>query len=575
MLGSVQDALERALAAGKSGAATQRDVLEAEELLEDAYGRNSAAGDDNVADVRNAYAVLFATLYEPQLIPGVCILLCLLTRRPQIRASRLRRLLELRRKYPHDGDIYALLDTYAAFIPDTLVPDRRGGPPMDDGVRRRVLANWASDHALIVPNTQGRLRQVNVHGRRSTSLALQTVQITYLCGTGQTDSSLAAVNDVYGACLAASLGHVLAAAFLRHQTESGTVDDVPLFDPRTCGALDQAASLCECIGEAPPTIFRFLTHVVQSMSVRAVQCLTDGEPMSIWEAAWRPSVAAFARMVAILRRCEWTDVYQRILRPFVYLATLDGVSDSLSAMILRSLTRLYRFWRASGPINELRSIIIELEQAVLVDGVPSLTLCDAACTFHQVLGQLGDQDTTKDTYPLPFYLLVSPIGLSGSLVTLARVCEMVLHVRPVGADVMIVALVELLWSGRAFGVLQQQGLVVDGKVACDGSTFAALRSAIDGAVPVGLIASLSHGALLAPLFERFVNEILLAPANTRGIFVRAPITPSALKPARHSGLPPHMQYADVRIAFLTWLSKRSAPQILQLLQTSLPSLRGS
>lgn len=522
--------------------------------------------------LESSYAVLFSLLEEP-LLPGLCVLLSMLTRRRHVQAFRMWRVLELGEKYPHDRDIYTLIDTYAVYIPNVLIPERRRDVARPDShISRRVLSNWAS---CPCPPVHAQFHDLHVDKSESFSLAHRAVHLAYLCGRGKPSLPLNTLDDAYGECLAASLGHILAAAFLQRQAETDTVNDVPLFDPSTGGALEQAATMCERLGEVPPTMFRFLTHVVQSMCVRALQFIDSGEPLHTWEAAWHSCVVDFGRMVAILRWSPWEDVSPCILRPYCYLGTLDGVSDGLSAHILNSLTQLYAAWRTLGEAPALREMILELEQSLLVDGVPSLSLCNAACALHGAFGKVGDPDAGKLAYPLPFYLLVSPVGLSGSIVTLAHVCGMILQLRNSGADTMVLALVELIWSGRAFGVLQQQGVIVDGIVACDGSTFAALRGTVNGPVPFGLVGSLSHGALLAPLFERFVNEILLAPANTHHIFVRVPITPSALRPARNSGLPPHMQYADVRIAFLTWLSKCGAPQILQLLQVFLPSLRSS
>lgn len=463
----------------------------------------------------NAYAPLFCLLDEPDILcvaanrPRICILLSMLTMQKDVRTFRIRKLcvvadrLDMRRKYPRDRDVYMLLNTFSIYVPTILVPERQDGIQLEWTVRRRVLANWAT---CQLPQVLGRLRDITADKQQVISLTSQSVQIAYLCGRTLPVMSLEDANDLYGEVLAASLGHVHATSYLKYETEVDTINDVPLFDPRNSAVLDQAATMCDRIGEVPPTLFRFLTHVVQSMCVSAVRCLEACTAMSTWEATWRPSVGHFARFVVMLRNCNFADIESRILRPFVYLGTLDGVSDGLSAVILRSLGALYRSWRVHGTVPRLREMLLELEQAVLVIGVPSLSLCDAACFVHSMIGDAGDHDALQCTYPLPFYLLVSPVGFSGSLVTLAHCCEMVLRMRRVGADAMVVALVELLWSGRAFGILQQQGVAVDGGVACDGSTFAALRAAVDTPnAPSGLIGSLSHGALLAPLFERFVN----------------------------------------------------------------------
>ena len=107
-------------------------------------------------------------------------------------------------------------------------------------------------------------------------------------------------------------------------------------------------------------------------------------------------------------------------------------------------------------------------------------------------------------------------------------------------------------------------------MTCDRGAMAVIKQACDELriVPFVLVASLSHGALLAPLFEQHCNTVLLP-----GHDIRAPIIPSALRGARGAGgLPEHVQYADIRRGFLEWLAGRGAPHLLALLEAFVPSL---
>jgi len=256
---------------------------------------------------------------------------------------------------------------------------------------------------------------------------------------------------------------------------------------------------------------------------------------------------------------------------------MDGVSDVVSAMLMRVLVHALEGWRnldAPGT-QALLACLVELQDALLLDGDPSIAMYVETLHLHAVVPQAG-------TFPCPFIQLATPTAMQGSILTLDRLCAHVLQMRRSVlasephtldahvVDAMATALIDMVWSGRAFGQFVQRGLVVDGVMTCDRGAMAVIKQACDELriVPFVLVASLSHGALLAPLFEQYCNTVLLP-----GHDIRAPITPSALRGARGAGgLPEHVQYADIRRGFLEWLAGRGAPHLLALLEAFVPSL---
>ena len=546
--------------------------------------------------LRRAYTPLFFCIEDTVLLPAVCRILCVLTTRAHVRAYRIRKLLALRRASPQDAELYALLDLYAAYVPDLLQPGHQApGASMtacptlrtDD----RLLRTWASSlDEFRLPSTLPGLGPAS-----SSSCVPLCTWLAAAVGAGMEAPPSAAagdlvadIDDAVGSLAAGTLGRELALAFVEKQRRSHGAAvaaagpaDTPLFDPAASAVLWRLHERLGPLGDVPSSLHGFLTHVVQSACADAVRCLNasqvDAEPLAQWEAAWAPAVEASVALVARLRPAPWLQVYKTLVRPLCYLATMEDVSDSLSAGVFDALVQLYLRWMRSGAESAapLKECLLELEEALLVDGFASLPVYEAAFAFHRGLGAVDPPAARCALYPFPFFSFACAPAMTGSVVLLERAFELVLALRASASapdaagmrelDEMTTLLVEMVWSGRAFATLQQRGLSVDGSLACDGGSFVALRQVCDNfrIVPFGLIASPSHGALLAPLLERYVNEVLLAESGAPHIAL--PITPSALRPARQHGLPPHLQYTDIRLRFFEWLGECGAPALVRLL----------
>lgn len=457
------------------------------------------------------------------------------------------------------------------------------------------LVRWARTlPALVLPEmVPGLCTHV---GDSSLSCVPQFLHLAALVGAGSRTTQLAALNHEIGARIAASLGRLLAVNHVYrlrqhpHARDARAPGDVPPFDPVASVMLDQVYVRCAQLGEVPPSLFAFLAHVVHSAGADAVARLKNGTDagLAAWEDAWRPTLVALARLVGLVHAVQWSDVFVPLLRPLCHFATMDGVSDDVSARIVRGLVQLLLHWSRRAPHDAaardagdaLFPWLLELEEALLMDGDPSLPIYHAALELHAASLAARGADAVAALYPFPFYVLASPPALHGSIATLAPLCGMVealrgkaqAHAVPAApVNEMLLALVDLVWSGRAFGSLLQHGLAIDTHRAIDPQTIAALKHACDArrVVPFVLVGSLSHSALLAALFEVYCNEHLLTGEHA---FVRAPITPSALRPVRAHSLPAHVQYTDIRIQFLHWLAARGAPQVWQLLHATVPSL---
>lgn len=507
-----------------------------------------------------------------------------------------------------DPYLYALLDTFATYYPGLLLPverpasrTRRGGTA---GRQNRVcLRHWAQTLGqLHVPDM---VPGLCIHVGDSTQSSVpRLLHLALLVGVG---SRRGMQESEVGARLAASVGRLLAVNHVyrrrqhRHrygespkQSAMGP-NDVPLFDPVASVMLDQLYVRCSHLGHVPSTLLSFLAHVVHSVGADAVVRLQDeGEgALAAWEEAWRPSLVALARLMSLIPPMPWEDLFPPLLRPLGHLATMEGVSDATSGVIVRGLISLLAHWAEPRWATEalaqkgaaaLFPWLLVLEDALLMDGDPTLPIYHAALALHSTAVALGGEAATSALYPFPFYILAVPPAMTGSIATLSQLVGIVARLREhvqqsstpaAPVNEMILALVDTIWSGRAFGSLLQHGLTLDGHLVMDAGTVAAVKQVCDAQriVPFVLVGSLSHGALLAPLLEVFTNEVLL-PANGHP-FIRAPITPSALRAARQHGLPAHMQYTDIRAAFLHWLAERGAPSIETLLQASVPSLKGN
>ncbi|WFC96917.1 hypothetical protein MBRA1_003583 [Malassezia brasiliensis] len=498
-----------------------------------------------------------------------------------------------------DRALYALLDTYATFVPALLLPVERPASHTRRGGQATALSDvrlvrWARTlPALVVPEmVPGLCTHI---GDSSLSCVPQFLHLAALVGAGSRTTQLAALNHEIGARIAASLGRLLAVNYVYRLRQDPDARDtrapgeVPPFDPVASVMLDQVYVRCGQLGGVPPSLFAFLAHVVHSVGADAVARLKNGTDtgLAAWEAAWRPTLEALARLVGLVHAVQWNDIFVPLLRPLCHFATMDGVSDDVSARIVRGLVQLLLRWarapheQAARDANDaLFPWLLELEEALLMDGDPSLSIYHAALELHAASLTARGAEAVAALYPFPFYILASPPALHGSIATLAPLCGMVealrtqaqAHAVPAApVNEMLLALVDLVWSGRAYGSLLQHGLAIDTHRAIDPQTVAALKHACDARriVPFGLIGSLSHSALLAALFEVYCNEHLLTGEHA---FVRAPITPSALRPVRAHSLPAHMQYTDIRIRFLHWLAARGAPQVWQLLHATVPSL---
>ncbi|PKI84349.1 hypothetical protein MVES1_001597 [Malassezia vespertilionis] len=562
------------------------------------------------AVLERAYGALFSCLDESAIQEALCILLCCLTRRGHVRAFRIRKVRTLYAGSARDPGLYALLDTYATYYPALLLPVEQ---PASHTQRERqshasatfalCLRHWARSLAqLVLPDI---VPGLCIHaGDATQSRVPRLLYLALLLGVGMPHHEAPqrdAVDQDIGARIATSLGRVMAVNHVYQIRQQKRVnarleDDVklgpgqiPCFDPIASAVLDQVYLRCAAINNVPPTLFTFLAHVVQSMGADAVERLRDGQ-IAEWERVWYPTVVAIARLFSRLHPAPWDELVGTLVRPLCHLATMDGVSDLMSATVVQGLVRLLEHWSCTAPhaqdrICALRQWLLELEEAVLMDGDPPLPIYHAALDLHLALARTGCKEGTHAFYPFPFFLLAMPSAMAGSVATLARLCQIVLLLRTAvmqtahaldvdAVNAMLLALVDMLWSGRAYGAIMQHGLRIDGQIALDYGTAQALKQAADACriVPFVLVASLSHSALLAPLFEQFCNTRLLPPAQQRP-FLRGPITPSALRPARAFGLPANLPYAEIRVQFLAWLAERHAPEFSQLLQATVPSLQ--
>lgn len=500
-----------------------------------------------------------------------------------------------------DRALYALLDTYATFCPALLLPVERPASHARRGGRGHTLptarlVRWARAlPTLALPDmVPGLCTHV---GDSSLSSVPQFLHLALLVGAGSASTHLPTLDHEAGARIAASLGRLLAVNHVYRCRQQPTPRDaraseIPPFDPVASVMLDQVYVRCAHLGHVPPSLLSFLAHVVHSAGAEAVAQLKaggDGASLAAWEAAWRPTLVALARVLGRLAPVPWADVFAPLLRPLCHIATMDGVSDEVSATIVRGLVRLLAHWARLAPEDAtardasaaLFAWLLELEEALLMDGDPTLPIYHAALELHSAACAVDGARALAVLYPFPFYVLAAPPALRGSIATLAPLFRLVARLRTdvqravlpaAPVNEMILALVDMVWSGRAYGSLLQHGLTLDGHLAIDPQTVSALKQACDARriVPFVLVASLSHSALLTALFEVFCNEVLLAGDH---MFVRAPITPSALRPVREHSLPAHMQYTDIRVRFLQWLAARGAPDIWALLQATVPSLQ--
>lgn len=504
-----------------------------------------------------------------------------------------------------DPSLYKLLDTYAAFYPALLLPVERPASQTRRGGRGTPLSTirierWARTLPMLeLPDmVPGLCTHV---GDSSLSAVPQFVHLALLAGVGSRACHLHGVNHEVGARIAASLGRLLAVNHVYrcrqqkdvvHENTLGP-GDVPRFDPVATVMLDQIYMRCAHLGYVPTSLVAFLAHVVYSIGADAVARLkAHGEAsLPAWEDAWRPTLVALARLVGLLHPMPWNEVFAPLLRPLCHLATMNGVSDDASATIVRGLVRLLHHWARHAPSDSLArdasealfAWLLELEEALLMDGDPSLPIYHAALELHCALTAVNGKEAISALFPFPFYIFAAPPALHGSIATLARLFGLVYALRegiqrdalPAGpVNEMILALVDMVWSGRAYATLVQRGLTLGAYLAIDPQTVAALKHACDTRrlVPFVLVTSLSHSALLASLFEVFCNDVLLVGDHP---FVRAPIIPSALRPVREHGLPAQMQYADIRIQFLKWLAAQGAPELWRLLAATVPSLQSA
>lgn len=507
--------------------------------------------------LRRSYGVLFSCDTHESIRHVLFPLLCVLTERRHVRAFRIRALLALYDD-TKDACVYDLLDTYAMYEPSLLLPadaPPRPMAPVSWHAWRQALGRWN------VPEVVPGLSMPYVGSR-----VPRCIRAAAMMGH---DAAL-------GKCLAASFGRLLAAHYAQHRHRKRSVD-VPPYEPRDLSLLEGLCVYVEPLPCLPLPLVPILAHVIRCMGHEALRHLSDHVPLQEWERAWTPTLHALARLFRRLPPLAWDDAFPMLIRPLCHLAVMDGVSDVVSAMFMRVLVHALEGWRnldAPGT-QALLACLVELQDALLLDGDPSIAMYVETLHLHAVVPQAG-------TFPCPFIQLATPTAMQGSILTLDRLCAHVLQMRRSVlasephtldahvVDAMATALIDMVWSGRAFGQFVQRGLVVDGVMTCDRGAMAVIKQACDELriVPFVLVASLSHGALLAPLFEQYCNTVLLP-----GHDIRAPITPSALRGARGAGgLPEHVQYADIRRGFLEWLAGRGAPHLLALLEAFVPSL---
>ncbi|WFD27674.1 hypothetical protein MNAN1_002675 [Malassezia nana] len=528
-----------------------------------------------IAVLRRAYGLLFACLPEAPLCPLLCALLCELTEAHHVRAFRIRTLLSLYKATHHDA-LYTLLDTYALFQPALLLPIDEP-TPKDSSRTALPIASWA--HALptlVLPDTVPGLASFHVRSR-----------VPRLLRHALALSPALEADDGHsvGTRLAASAGRLLAAHHIRCRGKGAALSNLPPFDPGACALLDALYLHVAQLQYVPRALRPLLVHVVQSMGQDALAHLTQAPGLTAWERRWRPVIRRLVQFCAWLPPCSWDELFGSLFRPLCHMATMDGVSDLFSASVLHAMVRLLEHWADVGAPDtpKLIACAIEFQEALVLSGDPSLPVYAA---MLELLGALAHAHRAQATslFPFPFVQLATPPSLAGSVATLDRACEHVLYMRthvlntPNSAlqarvvDDMALAFADMIWSGRAFGQFLQRGITVDDVMVCDRSAVAVWKQACDEQriVPFVLVASLSHGALLAPLFEQFCHTALLP-----GWDIRAPITPSALRGARGpGGLPAHVQYPDIRRQFLHWLATSGAPHIEALLQALVPSLQG-
>lgn len=462
--------------------------------------------------------------------------------------------------------MYGLLDTLASYWPSLLWPadvvddEEEGSPslgpsdahgaqasaervvpvplraPIDTSFKAWVagLVDW------MLPETAPGLTRPLFELR---SCVPRRVRLALLLGHGTARDD---VDTYVGAKLAATAGRVLVAdAAVRHGRRRPPPDEVPAFHPDAYPILDALYAYSAPLEGTPLPLWPVLAHVVQSMGRDAIaQINTPAPNWAAWELAWRPALHAWSRLVVRLPPAPWDDVFPHLLRPLCHLATIDGVSDLLSAQVLQVLVRLVRHWARCDAVDtpRLASCALEMQESLLLSGTPSLPIYAGVLDLHMALAEAGDRAATAPmtAMPFPFLMLAAPPAMAGSVALLDRLCEHVLRLRQQvqrgdgaqdarAVDDMATALVDLIWSGRAFATWLQRGLRFGDDLACDRGTLAAWKQACDAlrVVPFVLVGSLSHGAVLAPLFEKFCHEVL-AP----GYAVHAPITPSALRGAR-------------------------------------------
>ena len=539
--------------------------------------------------LRRSYGILFSCYRETEIREALFALLCGLTERQHVRAFRVRALLALyhQDKSPH---IYDLLDTFAMYWPSLLLPvDQAAKPSSSSQKTNRSLAPASSDtlptppwHAWVhslpcwMPPDMVPGLATGMHPIRSR--VPRCVQVAALLDH----------DTNWGVRLAASVGRLLAAhyAYQHRKQKHEPMPDVPPFDPHASAILDALYMHCAPMQELPMPLVPFLAHVIRSMGHDAVVHLKQSMDISGWERTWHPTLLALSRLFTYLPHLPWdVTMFPALIRPLCHMAAMDGVSDMFSAHIMQALTRALSHWCCTNATetHPFLLCVLELQDALLLDGDPSIAMYVATIQLHAVLTKHGRVEASNASFPCPFIQLATPPAMTGSVLTLDLLCAHVLRLRaqvldasqPLALDArcidaMATSLVDMIWSGRAFGQFLQQGLVIDHVMACDRGAMAIMKYACDELriVPFVLIASLSHGALLAPLFEQYCNESLLP-----GHDIRAPITPSALRSARGAGLPEHIQYVDIRRDYLLWLARRGAPNILALLEAFVPSLR--
>ena len=512
-----------------------------------------------VTILRRAYALFFACIDTPgvryvkdarlthrsSFVP----LLVHLTEHRHVTAHRIRVLYvcnktDIRlRTYQQDKDpwLYSMLDAFATYEPALLLPvDQVQRKPHH--VKVQVpLALWAQalPYLLLpdmVPGLVGEPKRLRSH-------VPHRIQLALLVGVGGKEPSL---EEEVGARLATSLGRLLAANAMYAQRHDPHIhwdtNTIPPFDAAAFGWLEQLYPYCASLQTVPLPLLPFIAHVIHSMGQDAVRCMTSTLPVAQWEHTWRPTMRALVRLYAWMPPLVWTDFFPRFLQPLCYLAALDDVSDLFSSQVFYAIARMIPHWAAyhAPELQELVLCAWELQASLMLGGDPTLPVYMGILDVHRAMAQAQIPDVTGKTFPFPFFSLAAPPAMAGSVATLDRLCEHVCMLRASVTkehhvldarlvDDMATALVDMLWSGRAFAQCLQRGVVIDGMVACDRSAVAVWKQTCDAfrIVPFVLVASLSHGPWLAPLFEQYCHEALLPGYN-----IRAPITPSALRGAR-------------------------------------------